>query len=74
VIDSVREWDLSKHPPKPSKSIEGISPHYAAPQQFNNEFRQTYNPTDFYQLGAVFYELLTDAPLLRDAGGKLCER
>jgi hypothetical protein len=51
-----------------------MSSHYAAPQQFNNEFEQTDNLTDVYQLSAVFYELLTDASVLRDTQRRLCER
>ncbi len=73
-VPKVANGDLSKHPPKPSKSLEGMSPHYAAPQQFNNEFEQTDNLTDVYRLSAVFYELLTDASVLRDTQRRLCER
>jgi Flp pilus assembly protein TadB len=61
-VPKVADWGLSKHLLEHSKSIEGLSPHYAAPEQFDEEFGSTDDITDVYQLGAVFYELFTGRP------------
>jgi hypothetical protein len=59
----VADWGLSKHLLEHSKSIEGMSPHYAAPEQFDAEaYGSTDHSTDIYQLGAVFYDLFTGRP------------
>jgi hypothetical protein len=62
-VPKVADWGLSKHLLEHSKSVEGMSPHYAAPEQFDSEeYGATDNVTDVYQLGAVFYELFTGRP------------
>ena len=61
-VPKVADWGLSKHLLKHSKSVEGMSPHYAAPEQFDKEFGSADDITDVYQLGAVFYELFTGRP------------
>jgi serine/threonine protein kinase len=61
-VPKVSDWGLSKHLLEYSKSVQGMSPRYAAPEQFKKEYGQADNITDVYQLGAVFYELLTDQP------------
>ena len=61
-VPKVADWGLSKHLLKHSKSIEGLSPHYAAPEQFDDSYGSADDLTDVYQLGAVFYELFTGQP------------
>ena len=61
-VPKVADWGLSKHLLKHSKSIEGLSPHYAAPEQFDDSYGSADDLTDVYQLGAVFYELFTGRP------------
>jgi molecular chaperone DnaK len=62
-VPKVADWGLSKHLHEHSQSVEGLSPRYAAPEQFApEEFGSPDNATDVYQLGAVFYELFTRRP------------
>jgi len=61
-VPKVADWGLSKHLLKHSKSVEGMSLHYAAPEQFDEAFGSTNDITDVYQLGTVFYELFTGRP------------
>jgi serine/threonine protein kinase len=58
----VADWGLSKHLLNHSKSVEGMSPQYAAPEQFDDGYGSTDDVTDVYQLGTVFYELFTGRP------------
>jgi serine/threonine protein kinase len=64
-VPKVADWGLSKHLLKHSKSVEGLSPQYAAPEQFDDSYGSTDDITDVYQLGAVFYELFTGQPVFQ---------
>lgn len=61
-VPKVADWGLSRHLLEHSKSVEGLSPQYAAPEQFDDEYGSADDITDIYQLGAVFYELFTGEP------------
>jgi tRNA A-37 threonylcarbamoyl transferase component Bud32 len=61
-VPKVADWGLSKHLLEHSKSVEGMTPHYAAPEQFDKEHGPSDHLTDVYQLGTVFYELFTGRP------------
>jgi serine/threonine protein kinase len=61
-VPKVADWGLSKQLLDHSKSVQGFSPQYAAPEQFSDEYGPTDDLTDVYQLGAVFYELFTGRP------------
>jgi len=59
----VSDWGLAKLLLRHSNSVEGLSPTYAAPEQFDSEtFGSADDRTDIYQLGAVVYALLTGDP------------
>jgi serine/threonine-protein kinase len=56
----VSDWGLAQLLLDHSKSIEGLSPTYAAPEQFDaDEFGSPDDITDIYQFGTVVYALLT---------------
>ena len=61
-VPKVADWGLSKHLLEHSKSVEGLSPGYAAPEQFDTDRGPADDITDVYQLGAVLYELFTGRP------------
>ncbi|WP_336023839.1 serine/threonine-protein kinase [Halobellus sp. LT62] len=61
-VPKVADWGLSKHLLEHSKSVEGMSVEYAAPEQFDDDYGRADDITDVYQLGAVFYELFTGRP------------
>ena len=73
-VPKVADWGLSKHLLEHSKSVEGMSVEYAAPEQFDDEYGSTDDITDVYQLGAVFYELFTGRPPFEGQPFKIIDR
>jgi len=73
-VPKVADWGLSKHLLEHSKSVEGLSPQYAAPEQFDDEYGTTDDLTDVYQLGAVLYELFTGRPPFDGKSAKAMRR
>jgi len=61
-VPKVADWGLSKHLLDHSKSIDGYTPAYSAPEQLDEGYGKADDITDVYQLGAVFYELFTGIP------------
>lgn len=62
VVPKITDWGMSKVSAADIKksSIAGFSLSYAAPEQVSpSEFGRTGERTDIYQLGVVFYELVT---------------
>jgi len=59
-LPKVSDWGLAKQLLHDSRNVEGLSPRYSAPEQFDPD---TYGApddlTDIYQLGVIVYELLT---------------
>jgi hypothetical protein len=73
-VPKVADWGLSKHLLEHSKSVEGLSPQYAAPEQFDDDYGATDDLTDVYQLGAVLYELFTGRPPVEGKPAKAMHR
>lgn len=61
-MPKVGDWGLSRHLINQSKSIQGFTPAYAAPEQFAEEHGRVDSLTDIYQLGATVYMLFTGYP------------
>jgi len=62
-VPKIGDWGLAKLLLEHSKSVEELSPEYAAPEQFDpDEFGGTDKRTDIYQLGSIFYELFVGEP------------
>ncbi len=61
-VPKVGDWGLSKLLIDHSKSVEGLSPGYAAPEHFTDEYGPADDLTDVYQLGVLFYDLFTGRP------------
>lgn len=55
----ISDWGLSKMKLERSVSMSGLTPSYAAPEQISSKFGKADERTDIYQLGVVFYELVT---------------
>lgn len=55
----ISDWGLSKLKTGESITLSGATPQYAAPEQITQEFGKADERTDVYQLGTVFYELVT---------------
>jgi outer membrane protein assembly factor BamB/serine/threonine protein kinase len=63
-VPKVADWGLARVLADQTGTIEGLSPEYAAPEQFDREqFGEPDTLTDIYQAGAIVYELLTGKPL-----------
>lgn len=58
-VYKVSDWGLSKMTTGESVTLSGATPQYAAPEQISHEFGRSDERTDIYQLGTVFYELVT---------------
>jgi serine/threonine protein kinase len=71
AVPKVADWGLSKHLLHHSNSMEGVSPQYAAPEQFDESYGETNLSTDIYQLGATLYKLFTGDPPFKGSPTKV---
>lgn len=58
-VYKISDWGLSKLKISESITLSGATPRYAAPEQISHQFGKSDERTDIYQLGNVFYELVT---------------
>ncbi len=70
-IPKIADWGLAKLLLEHSKSVDGLSPQYSAPEQFDDEYGAADKQTDIYQLGAVFYDLFTGQPPFEGSGSSV---
>jgi serine/threonine protein kinase len=61
-VPKVADWGLARMILEHSQTIEGLTPHYAAPEQLDEAYGSVDHATDVYQLGATFYELFVGQP------------
>lgn len=63
-VVKVGDWGLAKVLLDHSESTQGLSPAYAAPEQFEESIRDAkgFQLTDVYQLGALAYAAFTGQP------------
>ncbi|PSQ15476.1 hypothetical protein BRD00_14390 [Halobacteriales archaeon QS_8_69_26] len=62
-VPKVADWGLAKMLLRQSRSIQGYTPLYAAPEQLDSDqYGEVDHQTDIYQLGAVGYALATGRP------------
>jgi len=62
-IPKVSDWGLSRIVGGSTSSAASFTPLYAAPEQISNKFGDRNDPkVDVWQLGVVFYELVTGRP------------
>lgn len=60
-VPNISDWGLSKITAESRTStMAAFSPVYAAPEHFSKKFGAKDEQTDIWQLGVVFYELVTD--------------
>jgi len=63
MVPKVSDWGLARMMLEETNSVAGLSPQYAAPEQFDADtFGSPDDQTDIYQLGVLLYELFTGRP------------
>jgi len=63
-VPKVSDWGLAKMLLYHSQSVDGLSPHYSAPEQFDSAtYGSPSEISDIYQLGSILYEVLTGEKL-----------
>jgi halocyanin-like protein len=60
MVPKVSDWGLARMMLDEINSVAGLSPQYAAPEQFDSEtYGSPDDHTDIYQVGVLLYELTT---------------
>jgi len=58
-IPKISDWGLSKVLTESTSTVVSFTPLYAAPEQISRKFGKPDERTDIWQLGVIFYELVT---------------
>ncbi|WP_052304119.1 serine/threonine protein kinase [Thermococcus cleftensis] len=60
-LPKISDWGLSKvlEESTSATTTASFTPYYAAPEQIDKKYGHTDERTDIYQLGVIFYELVT---------------
>ncbi|WP_161596590.1 serine/threonine protein kinase [Salinigranum halophilum] len=62
-VPKIADWGLSREFSEQTGTVDGLSPQYAAPEQFiSDEFGAPDTFTDVFQAGCLLYALLTGEP------------
>jgi len=62
-VPKVSDWGLARVLAQQTGTMEGLSVHFAAPEQFEpDEFGDPDELTDIYQIGGIVYAMLTGDP------------
>ena len=73
-VPKVADWGLSSYLIKHSGTVEGLTPNYAAPEQFDaDKYGSPDDFTDRYQLAALLYEALTGQQVVSGSGAKVLQ-
>lgn len=60
MVPKVSDWGLARMMLDETNSVTGLSPQYAAPEQFDSDtYGSPDDHTDIYQVGVLLYELTT---------------
>jgi halocyanin-like protein len=60
MVPKVSDWGLARMMLDETNSVAGLSPQYAAPEQFDSDtYGSPDDHTDIYQVGVLLYELTT---------------
>lgn len=74
-VPKIADWGLSSYLIEHSGTVEGLTPNYAAPEQFDAD---KYGPpddfTDRYQLAALLYESLTSQQAVSGSGASVLQQ
>ena len=63
AVPKVSDWGLARLMLKETGSVDGLSPHYAAPEQFDADtYGSPDDRTDIYRVRTLVYELVTGRP------------